>query len=386
MSDRKLYLSESNIYGSSRLGNIVYSSLEITNDAPSATEFMRTLGNKQYELSNHLGNVQAVIADRKVAVEAQTQGQVAYYNPEVLSAVDYYAFGMVMPARHITSANEYRYGYNTQESVDEIAGVKNHYTAPYWEYDPRVVHRWNLDPKPHPSFSPYAINQCNPILYSDPLGDTVKYEKGLKGLNERFQVGVSKLLSKEFRKEFKTLENSQNVYTLHNTKATSGETGGITVDKINKDDDGNITNYEFSLNYSTKEDFRKAPVGKSPLHGLFEETFHAADFEKGRSGMKVLSMGALGWDNQSQRIFGEATAWKFAADNAPFSKNSGYFKSTFEGQTYKVFTNETIIRRIKETNDIGQIGRILFTKQRIPISSPDFEEGATVPFGPIYSR
>src|SRR5690554_4076544 len=40
----------------------------------------------------------------------------------------------------------YKYGYNTQERVDEISGKGNHYTAPYWEYDPRVVHRWNRDP------------------------------------------------------------------------------------------------------------------------------------------------------------------------------------------------------------------------------------------------
>src|SRR5690554_1213921 len=66
----------------------------------------------------------------------------------------------------------YRYGFNTQERVPEIQ--KDHYTAPYWEYDPRVVHRWNRDPKPHPSISPYAINQGNPIWFSDPLGDTVR--------------------------------------------------------------------------------------------------------------------------------------------------------------------------------------------------------------------
>jgi len=70
----------------------------------------------------------------------------------------------------------YRYGYNTQEKVDEIAGAENHYTAKFWEYDLRAVHRWNTDPKPHPSYSPYAINQGNPIWFSDPLGDTVRVE------------------------------------------------------------------------------------------------------------------------------------------------------------------------------------------------------------------
>lgn len=68
----------------------------------------------------------------------------------------------------------YSYGWNTQERLDEIAGSGNHYTAPYWEYDPRVVLRWNTDPKPNPSISPYAIMQGNPIMYTDHKGDTVR--------------------------------------------------------------------------------------------------------------------------------------------------------------------------------------------------------------------
>src|SRR5690554_7062308 len=64
----------------------------------------------------------------------------------------------------------YRYGYNTQERVPEIQ--KDHYTAPYWEYDPRVVHRWNRDPKPVPSISPYAINQGNPDRKSTRLNSS----------------------------------------------------------------------------------------------------------------------------------------------------------------------------------------------------------------------
>src|SRR5690606_32964746 len=58
-------------------------------------------------------------------------------------------------------AEGYRYGFNTQERVDEIAGKGNHYTAEFWEYDPRAVLRWNTDPKPHPSWSPYSIIQGN---------------------------------------------------------------------------------------------------------------------------------------------------------------------------------------------------------------------------------
>src|SRR5690554_5700060 len=64
----------------------------------------------------------------------------------------------------------YRYGYNTQERVPEIQ--KDHYTAEFWEYDPRVVHRWNRDPMSfkYPWQSPYVINNNNPLFYTDPFG------------------------------------------------------------------------------------------------------------------------------------------------------------------------------------------------------------------------
>jgi hypothetical protein len=67
--------------------------------------------------------------------------------------------------------NDYRYGFNGQEKVDEIAGVGNHNTALFWEYDARIGIRWNIDPVVDPSISSYATNEGNPIKNNDPNGD-----------------------------------------------------------------------------------------------------------------------------------------------------------------------------------------------------------------------
>ena len=96
---------------------------------------------------------------------------VAYYDVDLLSAVDYYPFGMQMPGR-VFNGGWYRYGFNGQEKTDEIAGEGNHYTAQYWEMDPRLGRRWNLDPKPQISISDYAIFRNNPIGFTDVLGDS----------------------------------------------------------------------------------------------------------------------------------------------------------------------------------------------------------------------
>ena len=78
---------------------------------------------------------------------------------------------MQMPGRTFNSS-ESRFGFNGQEKVDEIAGNGNHYTAEFWEYDPRTGERWNNDPVVKAWESPYATFSDNPILNNDPKGDT----------------------------------------------------------------------------------------------------------------------------------------------------------------------------------------------------------------------
>ena len=74
-----------------------------------------------------------------------------------------------MPGRSFSSL-DYRYGFNGQEKIDEISGSGNHYTAEYWEYDPRTGRRWNRDPIVKAHESPYAAFGNNPIWFIDPLG------------------------------------------------------------------------------------------------------------------------------------------------------------------------------------------------------------------------
>lgn len=165
---------ETHLYGSSRLG---INSLDINVEAEgspadvylpglgSGLNINFTRGNKVFELSNHLGNVLATVSDKKWL-------QSGWYKADVRSAQEYYPFGMQMPGRAY-NAGGYRYGFNGQEKSNEIKGEGNSYTAEYWEYDPRVGRRWNLDPKPTTGISLYSTFADNPILYADQKGDTV---------------------------------------------------------------------------------------------------------------------------------------------------------------------------------------------------------------------
>jgi len=86
------------------------------------------------------------------------------------AALKYYSFGSVMPNRKNGSALGYRYGFNGQEKDDEISGNNNSYTAAFWEYDPRLGRRWNMDPVVRDWESSYACFSNNPINMNDPDG------------------------------------------------------------------------------------------------------------------------------------------------------------------------------------------------------------------------
>jgi len=65
----------------------------------------------------------------------------------------------------------YPMGYNGQMKDNEVAGMGNHNTALFWEYDTRLGRRWNRDPVMRSWESVYAVFGGNPIMRSDPNGD-----------------------------------------------------------------------------------------------------------------------------------------------------------------------------------------------------------------------
>ena len=124
--------------------------------------YYRTLGNKQYELADHLGNVRATVSDRLFANADGT------LYPQLLSANTYYPFGMGI--KSLSQQGDYRFGFQGQEKDNEIKGEGNSYTAQFWQYDSRLGRRWNIDPIVKPWESSYVVFFGNPVSIIDPLG------------------------------------------------------------------------------------------------------------------------------------------------------------------------------------------------------------------------
>ena len=106
-----------------------------------------------------------------------------------------------------TGSGVYRYGFNGQEKSDETKGSGNSYTAEFWEYDPRIGRRWNLDPKPTVGISEYSAFGNSPIGFGDILGDTITPAKGVaKEVFQRLENVSS--VDPYFKTMYKELKNS----------------------------------------------------------------------------------------------------------------------------------------------------------------------------------
>ena len=158
--------TELHLYGSSRLGvyNVKVDVQNCLNSEALVTIFTRA--NKFFELSNHLGNVLVTISDKKLQHTANNS-TVDYYVADVVTANDYYPFGMQMPGRKFAQVGGYRYGFNGKEN-DNSTGEGN------LDFGARIMDvklgRWlSVDPleKKYTAFSPYNFAINNPIIVID---------------------------------------------------------------------------------------------------------------------------------------------------------------------------------------------------------------------------
>ncbi|CAL2083221.1 RHS repeat-associated core domain-containing protein [Tenacibaculum sp. 190524A05c] len=131
-------LKEVPIYGKGRLGM-----------------YNKQFNTSVYQITDHLGNVRAVIAKQGTDAIALT------------STTDYYPFGMPMPGRQTIKGESYRYGYQGEFAETDQETGKPAFQLRLW--DARIG-RW-LSPDPAGQYhSPYMGMGNNPINGVDPDG------------------------------------------------------------------------------------------------------------------------------------------------------------------------------------------------------------------------
>ncbi len=171
---------EQHLYGSSRLG-IWYPDTAVSEE--NRLKLNGLIGRRHYELSNHLGNVMAVISDKKVV-----QADQSYY-PEMIDVYDYYAFGGLRDFTKIDSilagGRGYRYGFNGKENDSEVKGEGNQQDYGMRVYDPRLGRFLSVDPltKGFPFYTPYQFAGNMPVWAIDLDGaEPIPYWKVRSGI------------------------------------------------------------------------------------------------------------------------------------------------------------------------------------------------------------
>ncbi|MBV6439020.1 MAG: hypothetical protein DYG98_27360 [Haliscomenobacteraceae bacterium CHB4] len=174
-------LSEQHIYGSSRVGMALtdvklYPAVPKNPHLPDTSHYPIFEGWKRYEIANHLGNVLAVITDRKRGAAASGTA-IQWFDADVVASQQYYPFGMLMPGntsaslrrQYTLGGNDYRYGFNGKEGDDEVKGDDNQQDYGMRCYDPRVSRFLSVDPiaKDYPMLTPYQFASNTPIWAID---------------------------------------------------------------------------------------------------------------------------------------------------------------------------------------------------------------------------
>jgi RHS repeat-associated protein len=105
----------------------------------------------------------ATISDKKTGVDQNSDGTIDYYLANVISAQDYYPFGMLQPGRQYGTAG--RHLFNGKEQDPEVKGTGAQYDYGFRIYDPRLGKFLSVDPlmKNYPMLTPYQFASNNPI-------------------------------------------------------------------------------------------------------------------------------------------------------------------------------------------------------------------------------
>jgi RHS repeat-associated protein len=117
----------------------------------------------EYNLTDHLGNVRAVITPHETRPGYAT----------VLQEINYFPFGMRISQMYASSGTDNRYLFNSKELQDDFGLSWYDYGARF--YDPQLGRFHTLDrfAEKYWDLTPYQYAANNPIRYIDVNGDSI---------------------------------------------------------------------------------------------------------------------------------------------------------------------------------------------------------------------
>jgi RHS repeat-associated protein len=142
---------------------------------PSTNTFMvgqsNFKGRKNYELTNHLGNVMAVVSDRLTKYSVVEAGVIPYSLPNMVSATDYDPFGMALEQREWqpSGVEEYSFSFNSKIEDAEILDCGRWQDYGFRAYRPDLGRFVSVDPLAgsYPELTTYQFASNTPVMAVD---------------------------------------------------------------------------------------------------------------------------------------------------------------------------------------------------------------------------
>ena len=331
--DGVLTLTEQHLYGAGRIG-MRRRNLALNNNGADESATPAT----RYELTNHLGNVMAVISD------APSDGA----QPTVESLTDYYPFGMAMPGRSY-NATDYRFGFNGQEKETAEGSYLD-----YGErlYNARLAKWMTIDPliMGYPELSPYSYCAGNPITYIDKHGGTIWiYYKDKDGI--------------EMRVNFKDVEHNTEKLKEINNEFVSKTVAAFA--QIKGWSDGDIERYNFSKDIDFVRD--NETYGGYPLDYRIKEGIPPSAYPDGSKVIieidnKMAMVGKVKGETTvalppSASLFHEFFEQWRTFHQSVFDPNSDYTK--WEEENFGMYKEEKgDSPKVKEEKDAGRRAKL----------------------------
>jgi RHS repeat-associated protein len=251
---------EQHLYGLSRLG--MWTPNVALNVDPLFIQLAwDSVGKKQYELNNHLGNIMLTITDKRLQ-HTTNNTAIDYFTADVATAQDYYAFGSQMPGQTYNfTGNNYRYGFNGKENDNDVGkGIGNQQDYGMRIYDPRIAKFLSVDPlsTSYAFNGPYNFAEGNPISNVD-----------LDGQEAKNSTSVSSLIGQGWKQGWQeTKTNFKNTFSkrgirggINNAKASANTIVGMIKGDPNAYKKFSNTTTDLSLGLSnTIQNYTSKPI------------------------------------------------------------------------------------------------------------------------------
>jgi RHS repeat-associated protein len=366
---------EKHIYGSSRLGILTKPVKVLASEYVPYTmsSVVHEIGNRNYELNNHLGNVLSVISDKVIPID---EGGTTTFLADIRQSTDYSPFGVTLENRNLklndsVSGNpvkRLRYAFNGMEKDDELKGSGNSYDFGARMLDPRVGRWLSIDPlsADYPSNSPYCFALNMPIFANDPDGMDVEpkttfknstfYEPYLKLINNNsvYRKILSQYLPKGSSFDFilhaddKKVRVNARATTYTGGKTINGKFAEVLSNSYYTDDRYSYGDRVFYnvQGHIIKEYWEETEIAKAKT--LLHEAIHAMIYPSGKEDdgshnlfsqhQKLLFEGLVEYNKDNNLGYSEedleALSWQGIHQSEAF-KNYIQNRATKSGKTYE---------------------------------------------------